>query len=124
MTCEPSSFFTTLGEEYGNDYDFVLHTSEVPIGVSLESCLDLRKYIKVMPLGNSYLYKGIQGIDLLIYEDERDIRCMKAVTLKLRQIANEFPFMHSYLMNKDRRVKLFEHALMCAKHLLKDKGVK
>lgn len=112
--CKKDYFLTgskgIFGETFGEDYDFVLHVNEKPKELELSQCRELRNYIRTMPLGNSYLYK-IPGIDLLIYEDIRDIDAMKNATIQMKQMVHSNTHLRSFLKIKSNRVNLFEHIL-------------
>lgn len=101
-----------LGRYFGghdSDWDFVSHISELPEGVYINACQDLRNYIGVMPMGNAYLWKG-DHIDILIYENYDDITCIEQTTNYLKDLVKH-PIMYNFLSKKENRIYLFEKTL-------------
>jgi len=100
-----------LGLDDCNDYDFAIHESQLEDYPELQNALhisDIRNYVSVMPLSNSFLYK-IDGADVLVYGNQKDLDAISKTMSNMRTLVmldNDFKIRCSL---KDYRIEIFKH---------------
>ncbi len=89
-----------------SDFDFVCHVDNLtPWFGEVGFVLDIRNYVNVMPMGNGYLVKFMDDIDLLVYDNPQDVEAIKA-TIKFMQ--NLRDPLEEFFEVKACRVQMFE----------------
>lgn len=89
-----------------SDWDIAVLASEIPEELLKPlKKLDAERYFNVLPLNNTYLYRG-ENLDVLVYETEEQLKVIKKALDDLRNVPKYL------LKDKYIRVTLFENSLL------------
>ena len=100
-----------LGLDDCNDYDFAIHETQLEDYPELQNALyilDIRNYVSVMPLSNSFLYK-IDGADVLVYGNQKDLDAISVTMSNMRTLVMLDIGFKTRCSLKDYRIEIFEY---------------
>jgi hypothetical protein len=100
-----------LGLDDCNDYDFAIHESQLEDYPELKNAVDIsdiKNYVRVMPLSNSFLYK-IDGADVLVYGNQKDLDAISKTMYNMKTLVMLDSDFKTRCSLKDYRIEIFKH---------------